>query len=529
MVTISTLDAPGIHSDASSSTSGSFPGFGEDAPLDLSGLTDAGLQAVTARLIDKTFDAFAETAAAVKNCAHPVRLVGRSETYELDPATGEVGGLLSSFDSADAPLGLLYRACGNRRADVCPSCSRTYARDTFAMINAGLVGGKTVPDTVAENPLLFATFTAPSFGHVHGYRGGKPCRPRSRDIGERCPHGRPTACHQRHDEDDALNGAPLCFECYDWQSAVIWQYCLPQLWRYTTQALRRALARCLGVPDSRLGKVASLQFVKVAEYQVRGLVHFHALLRLDGPDGPGSAAPLDGLDLAQILQAAAAEIFVDAAPAYAGDPSRRLRWGKQLDIRVVRDGDRIEDPDSDLTPGQVAGYLAKYATKDANSVRADEPRPHLARLVEECRDLAESAAGHYGYGTDEKGKPLNPYHYLGKWAHMLGFRGHFSTKSRRYSITLGRLRRARARYQALVAASHTDEEARTQLLDLGQLESLLLADDEETTLVIGEWAYQGSGWTNPGDEALALAAAARAREYDQWKAQTKNTTNGKGK
>jgi hypothetical protein len=26
---------------------------------------------------------------------------------------------------------------------------------------------------------------------------------------------------------------------------------------------------------------------------------------------------------------------------------------------------------------------------------------------------------------------------LGKWAHMLGFGGHFSTKSRRYSTTLG--------------------------------------------------------------------------------------------
>ena len=115
------------------------------------------------------------------------------------------------------------------------------------------------------------------------------------------------------------------------------------------------------------------------------------------------------------------------------------------------------------------------------------------------------------------------------WAHMLGFRGHFSTKSRRYSITLGRLRRARARYQALVAASHTDEEARTQLLDLGQLEALLLADEEETILVIGEGAYQGSGWTNPGDEALALAAAARAREYDQWRAQTKNTNNDRSK
>lgn len=33
---------------------------------------------------------------------------------------------------------------------------------------------------------------------------------------------------------------------------------------------------------------------------------------------------------------------------------------------------------------------------------------------------------------------------LRAWAHMLGFRGHFSTKSRRYSTTLGALRDARA-------------------------------------------------------------------------------------
>lgn len=83
---------------------------------------------------------------------------------------------------------------------------------------------------------------------------------------------------------------------------------------------------------------------------------------------------------------------------------------------------------------------------------------------------------------------------------MLGFRGHFSTKSRSYSITLGALCRARHRFQKLAT----------------------VADDEETTLVIGSWTYQGTGWPRTGDEALALAAA-RAREHDQWKAERKNT------
>jgi hypothetical protein len=37
---------------------------------------------------------------------------------------------------------------------------------------------------------------------------------------------------------------------------------------------------------------------------------------------------------------------------------------------------------------------------------------------------------------------------LRRWAHMLGYRGHFSTKSRVYSTTLGALRQVRADYRA---------------------------------------------------------------------------------
>ena len=34
-----------------------------------------------------------------------------------------------------------------------------------------------------------------------------------------------------------------------------------------------------------------------------------------------------------------------------------------------------------------------------------------------------------------------------KWAHMLGYGGHFLTKSRRYSVTFGQLRRARTEHR----------------------------------------------------------------------------------
>ena len=67
----------------------------------------------------------------------------------------------------------------------------------FHLIRAGVIGGKTVPESVAENPLVFATLTAPSFGPVHGRRDhGRRCHPRA-ETGSRCPHGRPAGCLDR--------------------------------------------------------------------------------------------------------------------------------------------------------------------------------------------------------------------------------------------------------------------------------------------------------------------------------------------
>lgn len=106
----------------------------------------------------------------------------------------------------------------------------------------------------------------------------------------------------------------------------------------------------------------------------------------------------------------------------------------------------------------------------------------------------------------------------------VGSRPHFATKSRRYSVTLGALRRARRRAQALIAEHKTTGRP----LDLAALEADLLADDEhETTLVIGHWSYAGTGWATEGERVLAIAAAARAREYDQWKAEQRKSRSSR--
>ena len=95
-------------------------------------------------------------------------------------------------------------------------------------------------------------------------------------------------------------------------------------------------------------------------------------------------------------------------------------------------------------------------------------------------------------------------------------------QSHRYAITLGALRRARRRASALIA--ETRESGRP--LDLAALEADLLADaDDDTTLIIGHWNYAGAGWDNDAEQALALSAAARAREYAQQAAEQRTHIN----
>ncbi len=461
-------------------------------------------QQVRELLVSGRFDAWSEALARVGACSRPIRLHGSSHT--VDTTTGEV---VSSYSSESEPLGITHLRCGNRRASQCPSCSRLYAGDMFHLIRAGVVGGKAVPELVADNPLVFATFTAPSFGAVHGRRdlGGR-CRPYSGATSV-CEHGRPLDCHARHAETDPEIGQPLCGDCYDYVSHVVWQWWAPNLWRRFTIALRRMVARVLAVPATRLDDVATVQYAKVAEYQRRGVIHFHVLVRLDGPRTVEGFAPapsaVDADHLAQLIRTAAASVRLTVPGVDADDPARMLAFGRQLDARAVRSSRRTDDPDRTLAPEQVAGYLAKYATKSIEDTGVTDSAHHRRIRATALGFASRAASSPRGCQAVE-----GPYALLDRWVSMLGFRGHFATKSRQYSVTLGALRRARRRAQALIASAR----AEGRPLDLASLEADLLADDDhETTLVVGQWQFVGSGWANEGERVLAVAAAARAREY----------------
>ncbi|MFE1072977.1 replication initiator [Streptomyces sp. NPDC058783] len=175
----------------------------------------------------------------------------------------------------------------NRRATVCSACSRLHAGDTFHLVRAGLIGGKSVPTTVRARPRLFNTLTAPSFGAVH--RSGQACRPR-RDGGA-CEHGRPLGCGTVHAPDASAAGQPLCPDCYDYTGHVLWHAHASKLRDRIVIDVRRRLASSTGVVQSRFAQHARLSFARIAEYQKRAAVHVHAVVRLDGPDGPTGESP----------------------------------------------------------------------------------------------------------------------------------------------------------------------------------------------------------------------------------------------
>jgi hypothetical protein len=461
------------------------------------------LPSVLQEVIDRAgpgYDRWAEQVATTSYCVHPVRLRGRVE--HADSQTGEVRTV---YATEREPDGTLLKACGTRRASVCPSCSATYRADSFQLLAAGLRGGKGVPDTVAGHPRLFVTFTAPSFGRVHSRKAkGRlvlPCHPHRQ--GARCPHGARAGCWHRHDPDDPRLGEPLCPACYDAQAQVLWNALAPELWRRTTIAIQRALGRLVGLQEGELRRLVRVSYAKVAEFQRRGAIHFHAVLRLDAATDcrcPGCLAPppepFGAAFLEEALKAAVPAVRV-SCPAVEGGSARYARWGEQLDVRnITRDGEAGE-----LSAEQVAGYIAKYATKATENFGTGLDRRLDADDLEHLNELPAHVAELVRAAWELGGRPELEGLRLRAWAHMLGFRGHWSTKSRRYSTTFTVLRRARVAYAK-----------RRRARDGIPLDAFGQPEDDQAVTVVASWAYVGAGYATEGERWLALSAAARARE-----------------
>ncbi|MER7438829.1 replication initiator [Pseudonocardia alni] len=247
-----------------------------------------------------------------------------------------------------------------------------------------------------------------------------------------------------------------------------------------------------------------------------GSVHLHALVRLDGRDPDPALShltlpPPPGVSAAQVallLRGAVTETSFTTAPHPYRPQGWPIAWGEQVDPRPVRLAARDLDDAAEITTTAVAAYLAKYATKATETaghlstrLRPDTVRSytdhatHTGRQIDACWRLGQRPGG---WDPDEWS---TSWGRLWRWAHMLGFAGHFSTRSRRYSTTLTALRQARRDWQR----DHANP--RPAADDVERLD-----DGEDTTeVVISALHFAGIGWHNTADALLANTAAAQAR------------------
>jgi hypothetical protein len=349
------------------------------------------------------FESWWHRAQSVGFCAAPIQLVG-TDQYDRQR--------------------IVWVRCNNRRASVCPSCSDLYARDTWQLVAAGTSGGRHhIPATVSTHPQVFATLTAPGFGAVHS-SAGTVCRDH-RGIGgyQRCMHGKPLWCSITHNHGDVMVGQPLCRDCYDYLGHALFTWHLPELWRRFTIALRRAISRTL---KTRCIEPCSVRLssVKVVEMQARAVPHIHALIRLDPPQGPASAAttgssdenihgpaatpgggehrsqtgtgwepPITAPELAALIHQTARSVSVDMPDPAVDNPAnaglRTVRFGTQIDTQplstekysVRTDSDVPTSPER-LSPRRIAGYLAKYVTKSLQDLGISAGRLSIEAIAD---------------------------------------------------------------------------------------------------------------------------------------------------
>jgi hypothetical protein len=132
-----------------------------------------------------------------------------------------------------------------------------------------------------------------------------------------------------------------------------------------------------------------------------------------------------------------------------------------------------------------------------------DPDTHLGRLIAYAWQLGTLPS------SQTKEQQRQDWHdtfgRLRRWTHMLGFGGHFATKSRRYSTTHKQLRAARREYQRSSRAGwnqrHHDASNGSR------------STGDDTTLIVCDLTLAGIGWNTTADAQLATDAAARAREH----------------
>ena len=230
--------------------------------------------------------------------------------------------------------------CGSRVKSRCPSCAELYRLDWAAIARSGVFDG---PVELYKFYLL--TLTAPSFGQVH--RVPRP----GKNVGGVC------GCGLLHSSEDAgLRGVPLHPASYDYAGQAAWNRDAGLLWDRTRRRIR--------------DRWDSLEYFIVREWQDRGVLHVHVLVRIARSEAPAADV------LCEAARTAVAASKVDGA---------LVEWGVQAKCDAFRaNGDGAK----------TIWYLSKalnYVMKDVVQQDGSAAHPlvwaHLSALERAARSI----------------------------------------------------------------------------------------------------------------------------------------------
>jgi len=290
-------------------------------------------------------------------------------------------------------------------------------------------------------------------------------------------------CLAVHSESDEIVGAPLCVLCQDAEGIVVFNSAVTELWRRLTVYAFRYLAYLLGVTEAELKKTTRLSYTKCVEFQRRGVLHIHAVVRADAVEDEIAPPPAEVTAemLAIAIERAAKAVFVKRE---IGGRTHVLGFGSQLRI----------DPIDSSHAGKIGAYLGKYVTKatDADGALDHRIREGEVEHLQIPAHLKRLVATAWRLGAEKEHARMR------RWAHSLCFAGHVMTRSRRYSTTMGTLRKARREWQLAQITNAGPDNAGTAG-----------AGTESGAAVTGttKWSFIGIGHRFEIDHLLAVSFA----------------------
>lgn len=282
----------------------------------------------------------------------------RADSESVDPGAAEVlaRGCSSPVKTATG----VWVRCGSRIKSKCGSCAELYRGDWAAIARSGVFDGP-----VEDFRFYLLTLTAPSFGGVHRVpRDGGPRDSRCR-------------CGVTHTARDAgLRGVPLDAAGYDYAGQVAWNRDAGVLWDRTRRRMR--------------DRWDSLEYFIVREWQDRGVLHVHAIIRIARFEAPSAD------QLRDAARTATAVSRVDGSI---------VEWGAQAKCDAFRaDGDGAK---TIWYLSKALNYVLKDVASDSGEVAVQVWRHQVAlgdaarrmRCAVECEPQNCSSLVHQRYGS----------------------------------------------------------------------------------------------------------------------------------